>query len=122
MSPPSKTNPSLVAFNWHDGVLFGYHQGSGFRGEDIFDIKVALYKDPIHAAKRNLFRIRCIGVRRVATKCDLAALRDNAPAGNIVSGRHTAGALRLSLVRGFVEVQAREFRVQSARPSSKVQG
>jgi hypothetical protein len=107
-----KREPAIDRLSWHDGQLLEWRFAPGAKAKNQVQIEFALYKEQIHARTRDRVVITCLGVRRFLASCDLPRLKEHAGPGNVIDGVHQEGVLRVFLTGGFLEVDARAFRVE----------
>jgi len=100
--------------SWHDGLLVEWRfipDGT----KPCVELVLWLYPEQVHSRKRQAVRVTCHNARRLVASCDIAELRDNAWAGNIVDGYRRGAILRLSVTGGFLEIEASSFAVVLSR-------
>lgn len=100
--------------SWHDGRLAGWRFSASDARSAFVELSLWLYREQLHSAERRQVTLRCVGPRRFLMSCDVAELKNNAGAGNIVDGLRKGRLLRIVLTGGFIEVDASSF-VVSAR-------
>jgi len=109
---PRRESP-IDRLSWHDGQFLEWRFAPGPKASNRLELVFALYKEQIHAPRRDRVVITCLGVRRFLASCDLERLKEHARAGNVMDGAHEGRVLRVLLTGGFLEVEARSFRVRT---------
>src|SRR4051812_36514976 len=102
----------LTSTFWHDGQLHRMAFEMDADGNALVKLSLALY-DNEQSPKRTLVTVVCMRASRFETTLDVAELKDNARAGNIVDGHVESGMLSLELTGGGVQIEAKEFRVDA---------
>lgn len=103
---------TLTTTFWHDGQLHRMAFEMDAHGNALIELSLALYYNE-HAPRRILVTVTCMRVSRFDTTLDVDELEENARAGNIADGRVQNGVLSLDLTGGRVEIEAKEFRVDT---------
>jgi hypothetical protein len=107
--------------SWHDGILVEWRFAPATRGKAAWvEVSLLLYPEQVQAAERRPVVIRCNGARRLVVACDVAELKDNLWAGNIVDGYRRRRVLRVVVTGGFLEIEASSFVVTSSARDSRL--
>jgi hypothetical protein len=95
---------------WHDGNLIDVSYAIDSKGKSSVTITALFYKNE-QAPTRDKLQIQCGGVSRFSSSLDATELKKNMFAGNIWTGHLRDDILRLYFTEGFLEVQAKRFRL-----------